>query len=789
MLKRWSGVLLGACLWSDTVAAQTAPTPGLYYDRSRSGHGLDLQRVGDRLVGVFFTFDADGQPTWYGFDGSWSGGATDLTMVEFAAQGGSIVERQRYAGSRLSAVSNAASCGDGQPRPGSTQLYDLRLRVAGSDLRWCVEPLVTNASVVESALSSNWYAGPADSGWGLTNYFFAGSAGTEVFQTFYFYDAAGRARWVAGQRSISSSDYSLDYFAARGYCRECPASPLSLAAAGTSRQRLITPRDDVSSNRITVAVDYPYGVRGSWQRSERSIVPLVLSERAADVAATREGLVRGQLASTPAAHVRFLGIPYVAPPLGSLRWRAPQAAAERPFVLSAAELSPSCPQRAQGEGLFPSELGSIAEDCLRLNIWTPALRASAPRAVMVWIHGGGLTQGSASERRPDGGPFYDGARLVDEDVVLVSINYRLGPLGFLAAREFAGEAPDHPSAGNYGLLDQIAALRWVRDNIREFGGDPNRVTIFGESAGGLSTCALMASPLARGLFHRAIMQSGGCPRNFPGLSTANGNQQPAYNQGDRVLALTGCQSAADRKACLRGLSWESLIQSTNPTVGFGREGENFGFVIDQHSLFESSGTAMDNGNAAAVPLIVGINEDELTSLIPPSQRPQTVAAYEALVRSTFPTISGLVLAQYPANAYAAPWYAYADWLDDLQFACPAREYSEDHARNGRPTWRYVYTHVFNNSTASLGAFHGADIAFVFGPSSTFTAAEAQLSQRIQRYWTAFARDGNPGSVDGIAWPARSASQDIAIEFDDTRIAPIVDYRKSYCDFWERFIAF
>lgn len=783
-------VLCLLILIATNLHAQGVPAPGLYFDRHRDGHGVDLQARGSQLSGAFFSYADDGQPVWYLLDGQWSGDAGTLSLLAYQydpTRTPAVRERARFDGSRLRRVDSATACGDGRARPGAVALYDFELRVEGESHRWCLEPLLLAGGIPESALSGLWYAGPGDGGWGLSTHFYGTAAGGRgVFQTVYSYDGAGQPRWMWAQQALdqASTAYASQYQSARGYCRACPMQPLSLASAGTGQTRLITPRADGVGNRVALALRYPYGVGGEWIRAEQPLEALLTAPGSADLIATREGLVQGELSA--AGFRRFLGIPYVAAPLGERRWRAPQAAPPRPRVLSATALGPSCPQRAVGEGFFPSDLGLIDEDCLRLNVWTPPVGAD-PKPVMVWIHGGGLTQGSASERRADGGPFYDGARLSDDGVVMVSINYRLGPLGYVAFREFAGEAPDHPTAGNYGLLDQIAAVTWVRDNIAAFGGDPTRVTIFGESAGGVSVCALMASPPAQGLFHRAIIQSGNCRRTLAGLESASGNQEAGFLQGDRIIGTLGCGSAPDRRACLRAQPWSRLIEVLQPTVGFGRSGESFGLLLDQYSLSLPPGVAIESGAVARVPLIVGVNADEYTTLLPVEARPPTVAAYEALVRGSFPAIAPLVLAQYPASAYPAPWYAWADLLDDLNFACPARLAAERHQARGHRAWRYIYTHVFANATAPLGAFHGAELSFLFGPGNGFTASEVELSARIQRYWARFATTGDPSGGVDPAWPSRTAMQDLGLELSASRVGRLDDYRRSQCEFWARFI--
>jgi para-nitrobenzyl esterase len=783
------GALVLLLIWAANASAEP-PQPGLYFDRTRDGHGLDLQIVGDRVVGTFYTFAADGQPFWYLVDGSWSGASGSLQIIEYhydASASPAASVAARFPGAMLERVGDSAQCGDGSARGGATQLYDFRFTIQGESLRWCLEPIVPASSVAESGLSGSWYGGDDDSGWGLISYLFGTVGAIDSFHTLYVYDAAGLPRWAFASSPLTSTDFIPDFQFARGYCRSCAGTPLQTRAAGSAHVQLITPRNDVNSNRITLDLDYPFGSGGQFRRSDRRLQILTRAAAPAGVVATREGLVSGSVLG--AGMWRFLGIPYVAAPLAELRWRAPQPAPARSQALAATAVGFSCPQKAVSDGPYTSSVGNRDEDCLQLNVWTPELHEGANRPVMVWVHGGGLVQGSAVETRPDGALVYDGALLADDGVVLVSINYRLGPLGFMAMRDFAGEAADHPTGGNYGLLDQIAALHWVQDNIGAFGGDPARVTVFGESAGGLSTCALLASPLASGLLQRAIIESGGCRRSQPALDSAPVGQSSAYQQGDRVIALANCNDAADRRSCMRAQSWQSLIDLTQPTVGFGRAGETFGHVIDDYSLAEAPGLAIQNGHAAAVPLIAGTNADELTALLPASSRPATVAGYETLIQQTFPTIWPQVLQQYPASAYAEPWYAYADLLDDLQFACPTAAFTRNHAAAGNPTWRYVYTHVFAGPTAVYGAFHGADIAFVFGPTSTATAAEADLSAQIQRQWTRFAATGDPnGGADPI-WPQRQSGADIAIQFDDDARGLITDYRRAYCDFWGRYVLF
>ena len=780
-------ILMFSLLLLMTATAHAAPSNGAWFDRTRDGHGMDWQIVGNRLVGGLFTFDAAGEPIWYLIDAAVVADNAVGELIEYRASGDALPAiHQRNAGLEIRQVTNAAACGDGSARAGANQLFDVRFVIDGQASHWCLEPLLPAGVIAESALSGSWYGGEADRGWGLITYRFPSNGSAVAFSTLYVYDASGKPRWAFAGHAPELSELGPALRFARGYCRQCPSQTLVLSPAGNASITLITPRNDVGFNRVALAMSYPFGVGGQFIRSDRPLHVLLSTPPPAAVVATREGIVEGRIEG---GQTHYLGIPYVAPPLGRLRWRAPQAALPRASVLRAFTPAASCAQKEVAEGIGQTSLGTRGEDCLQLNVSAPPQSQAGGWPVMVWIHGGGLTQGSAVETRlSDGRLLYANAVLADDGVVAVSINYRLGPLGFLAMREFAGEAPDHPTAGNYGLLDQIAALKWVRDNIAAFAGDPRRVTIFGESAGGRSVCALMASPMARGLFHRAIIQSGACPLSSAKLDVVNGTQASAYSQGDRVLFNSGCAGSVDRKACMRDIDWQTLIDVTQPSIGFGRPGENFGHVDDGFALPVAPGVAMANATAAPVPLIVGINADEMTTLLGPTLQPQTVAEYEAIVNQQIPQVANQALALYPASSYATPTLALADLYDDIGFACPARAFSLKHANAGQPVYRYVYTHVFAQ-TAALGAFHGAEIGFVFGPGASFNAAQIELSQKVQRYWTRFAASGDPnGSADPI-WPQRTLSNDVAIDLDVVPRANINDYRKSYCDFWSRFIAF
>lgn len=496
---------------------------------------------------------------------------------------------------------------------------------------------------------------------------------------------------------------------------------------------------------------------------------------------TTEGPVQG----TESAGVwGFKGIPYAKPPVGDLRWKAPRAPAARDGVLDATSFGPACPQGDSALGT--GSPGPTDEDCLTLNIYTPDLTPDEPLPVMFWIHGGGFIQGSSRQENNGGTLIYDGADLARNDVVVVTINYRLGALGFLAHEAFVGEDDAQPAAGNYGLLDQLRALRWVQDNIGNFGGDPADTTIFGESAGGVSVCALMASPLSDGLFDSAIMESGNCLADMRKLDQPNGALEAATDQGARMAQALGCDSASGVAACMRDKSAQEVFDAMPGSIGLLNDGgEKFEPIIDGNVLDESMAAAIEDGSAQQVPFVIGANADEGT-LFTYAQRGITAARYEAAVRAVFPNSADQVLTQYPADAYDKPWMALSALLGDIAFVCPARKTARNHRANGNPAFSYYFTHVTGGArTLKLGAHHAAEIAFVFGNFGALGGRgdEATLSENMQTWWTQFAYDGAPGAAGGVDWPQYDATADEWLELEAGAEAPVSGVRKEYCDFW------
>ncbi|MDX2089805.1 MAG: carboxylesterase family protein [Kofleriaceae bacterium] len=485
-----------------------------------------------------------------------------------------------------------------------------------------------------------------------------------------------------------------------------------------------------------------------------------------------EGPVRGARSGETFA---YLGIPFAQPPLGDLRWQPPQPLACRTSTLEATTWPAACPQKTTPQDGSTSQiLGE--EDCLFLNVWQPVPPSAAPRAVMVWIHGGGNMQGASSQQEL-GTELFDGQKLAERgDVIVVSINYRLGPLGFLAHPSLTA-ASGVGSSGNYGLMDQIAALTWVKAHIGSFGGDPDRVMIFGESAGGVDVCMLLASPMAAGLFSRAAIQSGGCPSTSLAVGEARGAE---------YVASMGCGAAADPIACLRAIAPLDLVKDLPPLFSNGRFAGAFGPIVDGTVIPRAPIEAFAAGDFNQVPLILGSNTDEASLIIP--QVGTTPATWAAQLDTAFdePLLSR-ALALYPPGTTAAQARASrVAFTGDAQFICPARVIARTIADAATtPVWRYEFRHAVNAS----GAFHGIEIFFLFntleqsdaGPF--MTDADRAVSATTLDYWTRMAKAGDPNDPSAVAWPRYDASVEpylgiAAPPVNDTRL------RDAACDFWD-----
>jgi para-nitrobenzyl esterase len=493
---------------------------------------------------------------------------------------------------------------------------------------------------------------------------------------------------------------------------------------------------------------------------------------------TPQGPVQGYLENNSHS---YLGIPYARPPVGDLRWRPPQPIAAWEAVLDATELAQSCPQFAPPFNVLMGE-----EDCLYLNVWIPENRPKQPMPVMVWIHGGGFTAGKAAYSEADG------QRLAAQTgSVVVAMNYRLGVFGFLAHQALTGEDASHPTSGNYGIEDQTAALRWVRDNIAAFGGDPGNVTIFGQSAGGVSVCAQLASPSSAGLFHRAVIQSGPCDTPMSTLSAVS-------ELGSKLSRALACDSADDELKCLRDKPAKQVadILPPDPSFAFGEGYTLWWPVLDGKVLPMQFQQAFVSGRFSQVPVINGATLDEGSLIVwlshnflfKPLKADQYLDRLEYLVGSR--SEAELVAAQYPLENYASPFEALTEAFSDGFFNCMSRSTSAALARYV-PVWAYQFDYQdapFFIPGAKLKAFHSAEIQYIFGQPMSLTQSEfegeqVELADAMMGYWSQFAASGDPNREDLPRWPVFADGDQT--QLFDAQIVAARDVHRAQCRFWDR----
>ena len=437
----------------------------------------------------------------------------------------------------------------------------------------------------------------------------------------------------------------------------------------------------------------------------------------------------------------FKGIPYARPPVGEARWTPPQPMEPWQDTLQADDYGPSCVQRVrETTSIYASDITPVSEDCLSLNIWAPEDADNAP--VLVWIHGGALSAGSTRE------PLYDGARLAQDGIIVVSINYRLGVLGYLAHPELSAKSPDGVS-GNYGLLDQIQALRWIQDNIGAFGGDADNVTIAGESAGGLSVMYLMAAPAARGLFSRAIAQSA-YMISTPELKRPVHGAFAAEAVGTYIANQLGAADIAE----LRAMDAQAV---TNGALAAGYLTSG---TIDGHILPRQLVETFDRGEQAAVPIIAGFNQGEirtLTALAP--AMPESAEAYESRIRELYGDMAEDFLRLYPSDDLQESIY---ETTRDALYSWTAERLVRSQEALGQPGYLYMFDHGYPAADErGLHAFHAAELPYMFGntqrtppywPPLPDTPEEAAYADAMTGYWTSFARAGEPVADGAAPWP-------------------------------------
>ena len=465
---------------------------------------------------------------------------------------------------------------------------------------------------------------------------------------------------------------------------------------------------------------------------------------------TKDGWIQGTVSDGLSI---YKGIPFAAPPIGSLRWRAPQPVKPWKGVLKTTEFAKDPVQATD-------DVSTVSEDCLYLNIWTPAKSKSDNLPVMVWIYGGGFSMGSTAY------PYSDGAALAKKGVVLVSIAYRVGYLGFLA-HPWLDTDSEYGTSGNYGLLDQIAALKWIRDNISAFGGNPDNVTIFGQSAGGISVSMLCASPLAKGLFRRAISESGGsfspCRKvSYPGENMKT--LEMSESDGIRYVSGLGASSLEE----LRELDYTVFTRRYNATGGAWPIIDGYVLPDDQYRLYES-------GQFNDVDILIGYNSDEGESFTD-----RNTEKHIANVHERFGMYADTLLAVYPVSGETVPKSG-RDLLRDASFGWHTWIWASLQAKKGQSN---IYMYYFDQHDpspqpprpADYGSAHGQEVGYVFQTGKPSLDGDEELLYQIAEYWTNFARTGNPNGENLPEWPAFTTDNHQVMYFtgSGSHAAPVPD---------------
>lgn len=497
------------------------------------------------------------------------------------------------------------------------------------------------------------------------------------------------------------------------------------------------------------------------------------------IVSTEFGQIQG---STNGTIKQFLGIPYAKPPVDSLRWKAPQNPDNWVGTLNTTSYAPVCPQKKFDQGgTNDTIIGN--EDCLYLNVWTPQT-TSANLPVLVFIHGGGNQQGSANEIN-GGTEMYFGKNMAERgNAVIVTIQYRLGPLGFLV---HPGLEPENPNgtAGNYAAMDQILALHWVQNNISNFGGDPSKVMIFGESAGGVNVGNLLTTPLASGLFQRALIQS---------ATPVIGDYTTVKNKGIQYVdSFTVVGTDVQKIAFMRSLPADSLVKDLTPPLSGGAVGMNWQSVIDNQIFFDFPLNRIESGNFNKVPLIIGSNSEEMSLSVPPTVTPGMMNLLIATsIPAPFQTQATTLYPPGSSNSEARE--SYINFFTDAQFTSTTRRVAQCVSVNQtEPVYRYFFTH--KHSVAPLvpfGSYHGMELFYVFntwedatlGSGPFFSPQDDSVQNNLLHYWVNFANTGNPNGGSLVNWPTYSSTSDNYIELKATPDNSQSGLRTAESDFWD-----
>ncbi|HEV7855785.1 MAG TPA: carboxylesterase family protein [Herminiimonas sp.] len=493
---------------------------------------------------------------------------------------------------------------------------------------------------------------------------------------------------------------------------------------------------------------------------------------ASDVACTDLGAVRGAVENGTLA---FKGIPYAKPPVGDLRWRAPQPADAWSGTRDAVSYAPMCPQII-GKNVEGSE------DCLYVNVWRPVQKPKHPLPVMVWLHGGGNQSYSGAGDPGFGGVVYDGEKLVPQGVIFVSYSLRVGVLGFLAHPALDAERPEKIS-GNYGSQDQIAMLQWVHRNIAAFGGDPSKVFLFGTSAGGGNICALLTSPMTKGLIHGVSMQSSvptGC--EIPTLADVE------RGTGSAVVKKTGCEGSGDVAACLRGKTVSEIVSAVpaGPFTVFPRV---YGPNMDGHVFVDQPLALIKQRKYPSVPIIIGNTAGETIHFIDAVGPVVDAAGFAGAVSKVFGSSqTERIVAQYPLDQYATPRAAFVQLTTDAEFTCQSRRVARTFAGlQDKPVFRYVFNHALENDPVqkALGPTHTAEHPYLFNWKGSYkpTPTDLEIQQHIIGYWSRMAKTGNPNGGKDPFWPNASSLNAAYLEIG-TNTQSKSGVGEAHCDFWD-----